>query len=342
MLPPDVSWTPVSWRVMVFLMQLCGCFPFKISATDDPPMFSVYLFLWSVFVIFITTSIHFSGYREVFFTQVSSSVGTTIFVYTVLALMAGMTLSNVIMAMKSNNLANFLHDLSRFKGASPSPARRWYSKPKTLVFTITLMIAGIMMTWTTLQSMQATSPCLAVIALPTSLIGLVNFVLPMELPSMIFGLLVGHLVVATETAVARVSFLLDSDTDGSFKCEDKMKAANEALGDLEAIIREVEVKRERAARHFFPSISMFLLSGLMLGITSPYVMNVGSIHKSISLSSLLLGYYIMGRLCHMGQVFVNKVGRARQLLRPGYGTQSSLFTCIDSSTCMFVSVWMDG
>ena len=76
----------------------------------------------------------------------------------------------------------------------------------------------------------------------------------------------------------------------------------------------MEVQRGKAAHHFLLVISIFLLSGVMLAITSPYVMSSNSVHGGESLTALILGFYIMGRLCHMGQVFVNQVGRARLLL----------------------------
>ncbi|KAK8381297.1 hypothetical protein O3P69_018407 [Scylla paramamosain] len=230
-----------------------------------------------------------------------------------MALLVGMTLSNVIMAVKSNKLAALLHDLSRFKDVSPPPTRRWYCKPKTIVFSVSLITVVFLMAWTSALTINVSILCSALVLLPTSLIGLVSQLLPMELPSMVFELLARHLLVATEVTMAKVSFLLN--TDGCFKCEDNVKAAKEAMRDLEAVIREVEVQRERATRHFFPVVSMFLLSGLLLGVTSPYAMKVGSIEKTISLTSLFMAYYIMARLCHMGQVFVNKISTAEDLLK---------------------------
>ncbi|XP_063845705.1 uncharacterized protein LOC135091725 isoform X2 [Scylla paramamosain] len=313
MLPPDVSSSLVPWRVMVFLIQLCGCFPFRISDTDAPPVFSLYLSLWSVFIMFTTTCVHFMGYSQIFFRYAALNIGTAVYVYTVMALLVGMTLSNVIMAVKSNKLAALLHDLSRFKDVSPPPTRRWYCKPKTIVFSVSLITVVFLMAWTSALTINVSILCSALVLLPTSLIGLVSQLLPMELPSMVFELLARHLLVATEVTMAKVSFLLN--TDGCFKCEDNVKAAKEAMRDLEAVIREVEVQRERATRHFFPVVSMFLLSGLLLGVTSPYAMKVGSIEKTISLTSLFMAYYIMARLCHMGQVFVNKISTAEDLLK---------------------------
>lgn len=65
----------------------------------------------------------------------------------------------------------------------------------------------------------------------------VSFLLPEELPSMVFGLLGRRLVVATEATVATVSTLLA--LDGSFTCESDVEAAMLALSDLDAVIQEV-------------------------------------------------------------------------------------------------------
>ncbi|XP_063845709.1 uncharacterized protein LOC135091727 isoform X2 [Scylla paramamosain] len=315
MLPPDVSSTVVPWRVMVFLIQLCGCFPFRISDTDAPPVFSLYLFLWSVIVMFMTTCANFTGFREILFkrTSITSNVGTVVYVYTILVLVVGMTLSNVIMAVKSNKLAALLHDLSRFKDTSPLPTHPWYCKPKTLVILISMMTVVFLMAWTSALTMNVSVLCKTLVILPTYFISLLSLLLHTELPSVVFGFLARHLLAATEVTMAKVSFLLN--IDGCFKCEDNVKAAKEAMRDLEAVIREVEVQRERATRHFFPVVSMFLLSGLLLSVTSPYAIKVGSIEKAVSLTSLFMAYYIMARLCHMGQVFVNKIRATEDLLK---------------------------
>lgn len=72
-------------------------------------------------------------------------------------------------------------------------------------------------------------------------------------------------------------------------------------------LRQVDGQRERAARCFFPVISMYLLMGVSLAITNPYAhMRNKAVNGNI-IGDFLIPYYIMARFCHLGQSFVRQV-----------------------------------
>ena len=220
-------------------MQLSGWFPFRMPATDGPPVFSLCLALWSVFVVFMTTCISFIIYKNNLVTHGSFSVATAIYLYSVLTVLAGVTLSKVIMTMQSSKLAALLHHLSTLKhAASATPAMpHWLCRSNTIAVVISLIIASFVLALTDSQFMNMSSLCLVLIFLPTSFIGSVGFLLPTELPATVFGFLAFHLLAATQAAVAKVTFLLN--TDGCFKNEDSVRAAKEVLRELQDVIRQV-------------------------------------------------------------------------------------------------------
>ncbi|KAG0724222.1 hypothetical protein GWK47_005230 [Chionoecetes opilio] len=133
-------------------------------------------------------------------------------------------------------------------------------------------------------------------------------VLPEELPAMVFGLLARRLLVATEATVR----------------ESDVTAATEAMRDLQAVIRKVEVQREKGTRCFFPVTTLFLLMGIVMAITCPYALQKSIVEGWFTYVSLFVACYILVRFSHMGQDFVSQVGRVRQVLRRRYNTMSHI------------------
>ena len=81
---------------------------------------------------------------------------------------------------------------------------------------------------------------------------------------------------------------------------------------------QVEVKRERITRLFFPIITLFLVIGIMLAISSPYLILQGSFMEGTTIGTLFFSFYMIGRLSHTGQTFISKVGL---IASPGVAVQ---------------------
>ncbi|KAG0715673.1 hypothetical protein GWK47_011411 [Chionoecetes opilio] len=145
---------------------------------------------------------------------------------------------------------------------------------------------------------------------PLSITSIAMSVLPEELPAMVFGLLARRLLVAMEATVVTVSGLLAPD--GFFKRESDVTVATEAMRDLQAVIREVEVQREKGTRCFFPVSPLFLLMGVVLAINGPIRHSEEQSKGMVHLCIAAYRCYILVRFSHMGQDFVNQVGRVRQ------------------------------
>ncbi|KAG0727753.1 hypothetical protein GWK47_033993 [Chionoecetes opilio] len=321
MLPPDTASSLLPWRVLVTLMQLCNCFPYRIPTTSNPPVFSLPLCLWHVFIQLLFISLNAKSFREIFAVNLSSDLGTAVFVYAITAMMVVMFVASMLMGLRSSMLADMLHGLSVMKDISPPPRYRWYQNTKTIVLLSMMVIISICLAWDSVIGMN--TPILWMILLtPMSFASIAMLVLPEELPAMVFGLLARRLLVATEATVVTVSGLLAPD--GFFKCESDVTAAKEAMRDLQAVIREVEVQREKGTRCFFPVTTLFLLMGVVLAITCPYTLQRGNVEGWFPYVSLFLACYFLVRFSHVGQDFVSQVGRVRQELRRWYNIMSHL------------------
>ena len=225
-------------------MQMCGCFPYKISATSAAPVFSLPLCLWSIFLLMLTGAINCVAFKEMFLMHITSNVGTTVYVYAMITTLVTLLMSLIIFAVKSDELCDILHDMSQIKGVTLPPTYRWYCKKKTLLTLLLIIVFSIIMQ--RFNSAQMNMPIIGnMLIFSITIINGMSFLLPEEVSSMVFNLLARRLLVATETTVATVSALLTPD--GSFQCESDVKTAMVKLRDLEAVIREVG--RKGKARH---------------------------------------------------------------------------------------------
>ncbi|KAG0727667.1 hypothetical protein GWK47_034161 [Chionoecetes opilio] len=311
-------------------MQLCSCFPYRIPATSDPPVFSLPLCLWNVFLQLLFIAMSCKTFREMFVVNLSSDIGTVVYIYAIIALMVVVFVASLVTGLKSSMLADMLHDLSVMKDISPPPRYRWYHNTKTIVSMLLMVIISICIGRDSLISMNLPMSCI-ILFVPLNFACNAMFVLPEELPAMVFGLLARRLLVATEATVVTVSGLLAPD--GSFKRESDVTAATEAMRDLQAVIREVEVQREKGTRCFFPVTTLFLLMGVVLAITGPYALHRGNLPEFYHYVSPFIGCYIMVRFSHMGQDFVNQVSRVRQVLRGRHSTKSHLCDMVQQVLC---------
>ncbi|KAG0720458.1 hypothetical protein GWK47_048467 [Chionoecetes opilio] len=310
MLPPDTASSLLPWRVLVTLMQLCSCFPYRIPATSDPPVFSLPLCLWNVFLQLLFIAWNINAFRELFTANLSSDIGTAVFIYAVAAMMVAMFVATMLTGLRSNMLADMLHDLSVMKDILPPSRYRWYHNTKTIVLLSFMVIFPLCYGMNHVTGLDY-SIAWTIFFTPLSITSIAMLLLPEELPAMVFGLLARRLLVATEATVVTVSGLLVPD--GSFKRESDVTAATEAMRDLQAVIREVEVQREKGTRCFFPVTTLFLLMGVVLAITGPYAIQKSKVEGWFTYVSLLIACYILVRFSHMGQDFVNQVGRVRQI-----------------------------
>ncbi|KAG0720459.1 hypothetical protein GWK47_048470 [Chionoecetes opilio] len=260
-------------------------------------------------------------FRDIFVANLSSDIGTVVYIYAITAMTVMGFVASLVTGLKSTMLADMLHDLSLMKDISPPPRYRWYHNTKTIVSMLLMVIISICIGRESVISINLPMSWIILFG-PFNFACIAMFVLPEELPAMVFGLLARRLLVATEATVVTVSGLLASD--GSFKRESDVTAATEVMRDLQAVIREVEVQREKGTRCFFPVTTLFLLMGVVLAITGPYALHRGNLPGLFPYVSLFVACYIMVRFSHMGQDFVNQVGRVRQVLRGRHSTKSHL------------------
>ncbi|KAG0721777.1 hypothetical protein GWK47_000643 [Chionoecetes opilio] len=303
MLPPGTTYSLLPWRVLVTLMQLCSCFPYRIPATSDPPVFSLPLCLWNVFLQLLLIAMNCIAYRDIFVGNLSSDIGTAVYIYAVTAMTVVAFGASLVTGFRSSMLANMLHDLSVMKYISPPPKYRWYHNTKTIVSMLLMVIISICIGGESLISMNFPMSWIILFG-PLAFANNAMLLLPQELPAMVFGLLARRLLVATEATVVTVSGLLAPD--GYFKRESDVTAATEAMRDLQAVVREVEVQREKGTRYFFPVTTLFLLMGAVLAITGPYALQKSNLPGLFPSVSQFIACYIMVRFSHMGQDFVNQ------------------------------------
>lgn len=236
MFPPETSSNVLPWHVLVPVMQICGCFPYRMSATGGTPTFSLSLLLWAVAVELFMFPVYFMANRIISEQHLTSEFGTFALVYSWGVSCTVVCLTPILLGVKSATLAALLHELSGMQGIFPPVARRWYCRPKALaLLSLCMFWIGFQMyvaiTWRMEQFFEIFSSVFA------AFMYTMNSVVPTQLCSMLFGLLARHVEAATEATVVTVSSLLIPD--GSFKCDKDVEVAMLALRDLDAVIREV-------------------------------------------------------------------------------------------------------
>lgn len=237
MLPPDTYSNLLPWGVMVPLMQLSGCFPYKMSMTGGPPAFSLPLCLWAVFYQMFTFSTFSMTCMEIAKFHLTPQLGSKVFIYSGSFTLIVMSFLPFLVGVKSPELAAILHAMSRVQGATPPLKYRWYCRLKTLAFLFLFPSTTMFMTWyvTTNWNRQEYLDVMLVIYLGVGY----NFhlLLPILLPAMVFDFLALRLLAATKDTVGVVSGFLAHD--GSVESESDVRTAMLALCDLDAAIREV-------------------------------------------------------------------------------------------------------
>lgn len=236
MLPPNTSSSLLPWSLVVLVMQVNGCFPYKMSEKDGKPVISLYLFLWGIcmqLMMIISIALVFNKDFLVYFNY---DVGTTTYMGTIIVMLSALCVEPVLLGVRSKLLADLLQDMSAITCVSPPSAQRWFN-PMTMALLLLLTFFSGCSLWFGSTKMGFTNILGIIIFAPACLNLGVSFMLPKEVSAMVFGSLARRLLVTTEDTVARVSTLLAPD--GSFKCKSDMQAAMLTLRDLDAVIREV-------------------------------------------------------------------------------------------------------
>ncbi|XP_045116390.1 uncharacterized protein LOC123507534 [Portunus trituberculatus] len=313
MLPSDAPLTVLPWRILVPLLQLYGCFPYRISSTNSPPVFSLPLCLCSVAMqlLMVILFSKWSGVNHISF--FSLDMGTICYIFSTIVVLVSLWLAGFILLINSVAVAALLHDLSQMKNVFSPSWRHWLCNARTL-----LMLAyGIILTCFSLTfTLFAVRPSTVLETLFLTMAAVVCsviFWLPIELFYSVLAVQAHHLLVNTKATATKVSAFLAGNE--SFKCESDVKTTMAALVHLDAVIQEVEVKRAKTTRLFFPIINIFFVIAIMLAITSPYTIIQGSIAGGGTFGSLLLASHIMGSLFHAGQMFTSQVSEAEGVLK---------------------------
>lgn len=234
--PPETSSNLLPWSIIVPVMQMSGCFPYRMSKKASLPIFSLPLFLWGVFFELFQFTSFTMIYLTISEVYLTPEVGTIVYIFCLGVAMVVVWTTPFLITIKSTSLAILLSDLSRLPVVAPSPARRWYCRPKTLGFLssfmfLTMFLTHYITTWGFRLFLEISGVFISCFAYSASR------VLPSQLCCMVFGLLGHRLVATTGATVAKVSTRLAKD--GTFKCENDLEAAISELCDLDAVIREV-------------------------------------------------------------------------------------------------------
>lgn len=237
MLPPDSPSTVLPWRVAVGLMQVYGCFPYRVLASNERHTFSVALCLWSIFQQLYILALNCMSFRNIYVHNQDNDLGTATFIGITSVAMIGFSLAPSFIAIESSKLANLLHNMSDIRETSLPPTYRWYCKPKTVLFLISAIAFSVYLVWTSYNVLGLDDFIGIIISCHACVIWCIGYLLPVEVFSLVFDLLARRLVAATETTAVKISKLLASD--GSFKYESDVQVAMQELRDLDAVIQEV-------------------------------------------------------------------------------------------------------
>ncbi|MPC43716.1 hypothetical protein E2C01_037368 [Portunus trituberculatus] len=314
MLPQDTCGM-LPWRMTMPVLQVFGCLPYKLSATSDPPVFSLPLLLWSISVHVFLTSVSFFAFTNIFHLYAAPDLGTVFFMNCVAFMMATVPLFPVSLTIKSSKMAALLHDMSNIVVVH----RKHKIYPKNLIVMMTAVIFVVFSTWFACFILRSVFFECVMVFLWTLACSVTIF-MPDSCLSALLDLMTSYLLLATESTVATVSKLLGPD--GSFSGEDNTKEALLALHDLESLIREVTAWQETVKQCFFPVLTTFLLLSVMLAIACPYAILKGKFMGGTTIVCFLFSFYIMGVYSYYGQIFTDKVGRAAGRQTGSGGTSS--------------------
>lgn len=217
-------------------MQFNGCFPYKMSEKSGEPVFSLYLFLWAVYMQLLMATVYIQAFEINFSVYFNYDVGTATYVGTVIILMSALCLAPVLLGVRSRLLAELLQEMSVTAWVGRRSAQKWCSFPTMVMLFFMTGISGFVL-WFCSTKMGFTNILGIIISAPACINTAVDFMLPEEVSSIVFGQLADRLVAATEATVSKVSTLLAPD--GSCKCEGDVQAAVLAMRDLDVVIREV-------------------------------------------------------------------------------------------------------
>ena len=231
MLPQDTCGL-LPWRVTVPLMQVFGCFPYKLTNTSGPPVFSLPLFLWCIAVHLYLACMSSLTYVQVFQMYSAPDLGTVFFLYCVALMMVTVTISPVLLTMKSSKLAAFLHDISQIMGVSQG----YKISPKNFGIMLTMVTFIVFSSWFSFYVLNSEVFEFVMIFL-WSISWNLSIFMPESCFASLLDLMTRYLLLATESTVATVSKLLGPD--GSFSGEDDAKEALLAMRNLESLIRKV-------------------------------------------------------------------------------------------------------
>ncbi|XP_045116391.1 uncharacterized protein LOC123507535 [Portunus trituberculatus] len=307
MLPQDTCGM-LPWRMTMPVLQVFGCLPYKLSATSDPPVFSLPLLLWSISVHVFLTSVSFFAFTNIFHLYAAPDLGTVFFMNCVAFMMATVPLFPVSLTIKSSKMAALLHDMSNIVVVH----RKHKIYPKNLIVMMTAVIFVVFSTWFACFILRSVFFECVMVFLWTLACSVTIF-MPDSCLSALLDLMTSYLLLATESTVATVSKLLGPD--GSFSGEDNTKEALLALHDLESLIREVTAWQETVKQCFFPVLTTFLLLSVMLAIACPYAILKGKFMGGTTIVCFLFSFYIMGVYSYYGQIFTDKVSLAEKQLR---------------------------
>lgn len=137
-LPQDTEVGITSWRSLILIFQLFGMFPFSVSKVHSAPKFTPILFLWSVFLLLFFTCMTYRAIVDVLLPLMTLNVGSMVFVYSLIFLVASQNLMLCTMLMASHRFSETLVNImSRLElGESAEGSRSCKARTITLVIYI--------------------------------------------------------------------------------------------------------------------------------------------------------------------------------------------------------------
>lgn len=236
MLPPDTSSNMMSWHGLVFLLQVFGWFPYRMSTSSAAPVFSLPLCLWSIFLQIFVTALCFQFYYEVQNLYAKPDLGILLMLLSTGFMVCSVYVTPLVLRIKGNKLAALIHDLSQMKSVFSVHTRRWYCQVKLQFDLFIIVVIAASMTGYSYTAIGLKYYEIPMIFYWTTACCM-SFFLSYTLFAKILDFLSSNLMVQTKTTVAVVSPLLTPL--GSFNNENDLEEALLALHDLDAIVREV-------------------------------------------------------------------------------------------------------
>ncbi|KAK7027433.1 hypothetical protein SK128_009315 [Halocaridina rubra] len=314
---------------LITVLQISGFLSYNWSKRNpfQKPLFSVKICLWSVFVstFFVSTSYH--AYMQLLCME-QTSIGEAAMVISGIVGTAAATIMELVLPLRCKTLADILqrlkHDIVKEESNNLKRDLRTALAFSMLgTFIISAPSAVVSMECWPKATTGVTICTLAFTSMMTFRLQLIVLVF-----KLFFSLISKHLLEDVEKALLELNSICFMPRQRDFVQEERIKTPAEyfsisspphsppqVLLDLESVVCQTGILRDRVINYFFETVSVMIVTYLTLLIVSGFGILQGNILGGLTPVLTVFSIFMLVYLCRVGQNFTDKVKTAEEKLK---------------------------